>query len=147
MKKFIQALFSIFFVTSMALPADALENSVEEPKDTSEEQAIEPVMADDYHVAFLSGDFGLQFSRIPMTDQFATMVMFISNPDGKVVKGAQVVTTIIDQNGTQMMRRARPLKGGYLIDTAHLAPGPYRLEAEIITNGQLLTDEFLFQKT
>jgi hypothetical protein len=44
------------------------------------------------------------------------------------------------------MRRARPLKGGYLIDTAYLAPGPYRLEAEIITDGQLLTDEFLFRK-
>jgi hypothetical protein len=81
-----------------------------------------------------------------MADQFATLVMFISNPDGKIVKDAQVVTTIIDQNGGQVMRRARPLKGGYLIDTAHLTPGPYRLEAEIVTNGCLLTDEFLFQK-
>jgi hypothetical protein len=146
MKKFIQALCSVFFVTTMALPADALTNSTEELRDASEEQAVEPVIVDDYHVAFLSGDFGLQFSRIPMTDQFATMLMFISNPGGKVVKDAQVVTTIIDQNGAQLMRRARPLKGGYLIDTAYLAPGPYRLEAEIITDGQLLTDEFLFRK-
>ena len=151
MRKLIQALCSIFFVTTLTLPADALVNNAEEPNDNSDEQAIEqaiqPVRDDDYHVAFLSGDFGLQFTRTPMTDQFATMVMFISDPDGKVVKGAHVVTTIIDQNGAQLMRRARPLKGGYLIDTAHLAPGPYRLEAEIITNGQLLTDEFLFQKT
>ncbi len=146
MKKFIQALCSIFFVTTMAVPADALVNSAENLKETSEEHAVQSVSADDYHVAFLSGDFGLQFSRMPMTDQFATMLMFISNPDGKVVKDAQVVTTCIDQNGAQLMRRARPLKSGYLIDTAHLTPGPYRLEAEIITNGQLLTDEFLFLK-
>jgi hypothetical protein len=146
MKKLIQALCSVFFVTTMALPAGALANTAEEVKDSAEEQAVQSPEADDYHLAFLSGDFGLQFARTRMADQFATLVMFISNPDGKIVKDAQVVTTIIDQNGGQVMRRARPLKGGYLIDTAHLTPGPYRLEAEIVTNGCLLTDEFLFQK-
>ncbi|MGK2945856.1 MAG: hypothetical protein ACSLFC_14095 [Desulfuromonadales bacterium] len=146
MKKLIQALCSVFFVTAMVLPSDALANSAEEYKETSEEQAVQTGKADDYHLAFLSGDFGLQFNRTQMTDQFETLVMFISNPDGKVVKDAQVITTVIDQNGTQLMRRARPLKGGYLIDTAHLAPGPYRLEAEIVTNGWLLTDQFIFQK-
>jgi len=146
MKKMVQALCSVFFITTMALPADVLASGVEGIKDTTEELAVQSTEADDYHLAFLSGDFGLQFARTRLSDQFATMLMFISNPDGKIVKDAQVVTTTIDQNGGQLMRRARPLKGGYLIDTAHLAPGPYRMEAEIVTSGCLLTDEFLFQK-
>lgn len=146
MTKLIQAICSIFFVTSLIMPVDVLADTTEECKDIAEEQAVEAIESNDYHLAFLSRDFDLQFSRPLMADQFATLVMFISNPDGKVVRDAQVVATTIDQNGGQLMRRAQPLKGGYLIDTAHLPPGPYRLEVEIITNGQLLTDELLFQK-
>jgi len=74
------------------------------------------------------------------------MVMFISDPRGKIVKDAQVVTTVIDYAGRQLMQRALPMKGGYLIDTMQLPPGDYRLEAEIVTSGRLLTDEFVFQK-
>ena len=72
--------------------------------------------------------------------------MFLSDPDGKIVKNAQVVTTIVDQNGVQQMRRAKPLKGGYLVNTVYLTPGQCRLEAEVVVDGWLLTDEFQFQR-
>lgn len=146
MKKVIQAICSVFFVTTLSLPVDVLANNAEEFQEAIKEQSVETTESDDYHLAFLSGDVDLQFSRSRMADQFDTLVMFISNPNGKVVKDAQVVTTIIDQNGDQLMRRARPLKGGYLIDTAHLTSGPYRLEVEVVKDGWLLTDEFFFQK-
>jgi len=147
MKKILQALCSVCFVTTMALPADALANNVEELNDATEEQVTQTAEPDDYHLAFLSGDFCLEFSHAPVANPFPAMVMYVTNPEGKIIKDAQIVTTTIDQNGAQLMARARRMKGGYLIDTAHLQPGPYRLEMEIITDGRLLTDALLFQKT
>jgi hypothetical protein len=38
------------------------------------------------------------------------------------------------------------LKGGYMIAIDHLSTGQYRVEAEIVTKDQLLTDEFRFNK-
>ena len=82
-----------------------------------------------------------------MSGQPEPMLIFITNPEGEIVKDAHVVTSIIGQNGFQVMRRARLFKGAYLIDTARLTPGNYRLEAEVVTSGWLLTDEFSFQYT
>jgi hypothetical protein len=146
MKKISKALFSVFFATAVAFPATAMADSTQELDNTAEEGAIQACEDDHYNRAFLTGDFGLQFSRTSLSDQSGSLIMFLSGPDGKIVKDAQVVTTIIEPFGAQQMQRARPLKGGYLVDTAHLAPGQYRLEAEIITHGWLLTDEFHFQK-
>ena len=146
MKKVIKAVCSALCVTAMALPAATLANPVNEAEDSIEDAAIEQDLSGDYHLAFVTGDFGLQFALTDMNQPLGAMVMFISDPRGKIVKNAQVVTTVIDHAGRQMMQRARPMKGGYLIDTMHFPPGHYRLEAEIATNGWLLTDEFAFQK-
>ncbi len=145
MKKISKALFSVFFATTMALPATVMADPAQEFDSTAEEEVNQLSEDENYNLAFLTGDFSMQFSRAGMTDQYGTLVMFLSGPDGKIVKDAQVVTTIIAQDGAQQMLRARPLKGGYMVDTAHLAAGQYRLETEIITNGWLLTDEFHFQ--
>ena len=146
MKKLSKAVCSVLFATSMALPANALANPNPEFDDAAEEQVAQPCEDDQYNMAFLTGDFDMYYAKAGMTDQIGTMVMFLSGPDGKIIKDAQVVTTIIAANGTQQMRRARATKGGYLIDTANLSPGQYRLEAEIITAGRLLTDEIHFRK-
>lgn len=146
MKKLSKAVCSVLFATTMAFPANALANPTREVDDAAEEQISRSFEDEHYNLAFLTGDFDLHYSKAGMTDQIGTMVMFLSGPDGKIVKDAQVVTTIIGENGAQQMRRARPTKGGYLIDTAQLSPGRYRLEAEVITAGHLLTDEIHFQK-
>lgn len=146
MKKLSKAVCSVLFATSMALPANALANPNPEFDEATEEQVAQPCEDDQYNTAFLTGDFDMYYAKAEMTDQIGTMVMFLSGPDGKIIKDAQVVTTIIASNGTQQMRRARPTKGGYIIETAHLSPGQYRLEAEIITAGRLLTDEIHFRK-
>ena len=146
MKKLSKAVCSVLFATTMAFPGNALANPDQEFDDNAEEQVSQPFEEDHYSMAFLTGDFDLHYSKAGMTDQIGTMVMFLTGPDGKIVKDAQVVTTIVAGNGVQQMRRARPVKGGYQIDTAHLPPGPYRLEAEIITSGRLLTDEIYFRK-
>jgi hypothetical protein len=148
MKKVFTALCSLLFASTLAMPADTLasSNSVQEFDDAEEEPVAEPSGSDNYNLAFVSGDFALHLSRTGGADQAETLLMFLSAPDGRIVRNAQVVTTTIDQNGFQQMQRAMPLKGGYLVDTAHLASGPYRLEAEVITDGWLLADEFHFQK-
>lgn len=146
MKKLSKAVCSVLFATTMAFPANALANPNQEFDDAAEESVSQPLEEDLYNMAFLTGDFGLHYSKAGITDQIGTMVMFLSGPDGKIVKDAQVITTIVAQDGTQQMHRARPMKGGYFIETAHLSPGQYRLEAEIITAGRLLTDEIYFQK-
>jgi len=146
MKKIIQALCSLFFVSTMVLPADAAVNLAEEYDDPGGESAVEPSTPDKYQMAFLTGDFGLIYAGPEDTKHPESLVMFINKPDGDIIKDAQVVTTIIDQSGSQVMRRALPFKGGFLVFTDYLQPGPYRLEAEIIADGLLLTDEFHFQK-
>jgi hypothetical protein len=146
MKKVIKAVCSALCVTAMALPASALANPANELEDNIEEATVQQDQLDDYHLAFVTGDFGLQFAMTDPNQPLGAMVMFISDPKGKIVKNAQVVTTVIDQAGRQVMQRALPMKGGYLVDTMHLPPGYYRLEAEIVAGGQLLTDEFTFQK-
>ncbi len=146
MKRIFKGLCSLFFATTIAFPASAMATFVEEFDDVAEEQVIQSSEPDNYKLAFLTGDFGLHFSNMGSIDQSGTLVMFLSDPNGRIIKNAQVITTIIDQNGTQQMYRANPMKGGYLVNTTHLIEGPYRLEAEIVTNGWLLTDEFYFQK-
>jgi hypothetical protein len=146
MKKVIKAVCSALCVTAMAMPASALASSVNELEDNIEDSTVQQDQSDDYNLAFVTGDFGLQFAVTDPNQPLGAMVMFISDHKGKIVKDAQVVTTVIDHAGGQMMQRARPLKGGYLIDTMHLPPGHYRLETEIVTNSRLLTDEFVFQK-
>ena len=147
MKKLLKALFSVLFATTMVLPVEALANPVQEFDEIVEECEAQPSESDNYSLTFLKGDFSSQLAKIDTKDQPEYLVIFISDPDRKIVKNAQVVTTIIDQNGSQMMRRARAFKGGYLIDTGQLTSGQYRVEAEIVTNGWLLTDEFNLQQT
>ena len=147
MKKLIRALCSLFFVTTMVLPADAaVNNPADEPDDPGGELAVEPSSPDNFQMAFFSGDFGQSISGVKKASQPQNLFMFINTPGGEIVRDARVVTTIIDQNGRQEMRRAAPYRGGFLVSTDHLQPGAYRLEAEIITDGWLLTDEFHFQK-
>jgi len=114
--------------------------------DADEEQVNLTPEADNFNQAFLAGGFELLLFKTGFTGQLGTMVMVLGDNDGEIVNDAQIVTTIIGQSGAQQMRRARPRKGGYLIDTEHLQSGRYRLEVEIVTEGWLLTNEFYFHK-
>jgi hypothetical protein len=91
-------------------------------------------------------DLGLQEASMEAGEPVNTFHLFITGSDGKIIKNAQVITTIIDQQGNQQASRALPFKGGYLVAIDHLAAGSYSVEAEIVTKGQLLTDQFRFNK-
>lgn len=146
MKKVIKAVCSALCVTTMAMPAPALAGPDQETEDLVEDVVTQPDQLSNYQLAFVTGDYGMQFAITGPSQPFGAMVMFISDPNGRMVKDALVVTTIIDRDGRQMMQRASTRKGGYLIDTMQLPPGHYRMEAEIATNGHFLTDAFAFQK-
>ena len=147
MKKLIQVLCSIFFATTISLPADALATSVEEFDDEIEGNTAQYSDPDSYHLALVTGDFGLQLAGNSATRHSSTPMIFISDPAGRMVVDAQVVTTIIEPNGDQVMNRAWPFKSGYMLSTNYLPPGRYLVEAEIVTNGWLLTDAFIYVKT
>ena len=147
MKNFFKTLLSIFCAMTVAAPTAVLATTGQEFEEISEECEARSADADEYSLTFLNADFGLSQDRTDIRDQAESLVIFIADPYGKIVKDAQVVTTIVGPRGSQLMRRAHPYKGGYVINTQALASGKYRLEAEIITNGSLLTDEFNFWRT
>jgi len=144
MKRLIQVLCSVLFATNMSFPVDAFANSVEDLNDSVDEQVSRFSADDSYHMALVAGDFGVQHPRTSRTGQTGSPLIFVHDANGRVVKDAQVVTTIIAPDGTQAMSRAWPYNGGYLVFTNHLLPGRYRVETEVVTDGMLLTREFIF---
>ena len=150
MKILLKLLSSACCVLSITLPNDVLATPLEDLLANLNEPADQPAekigKARDFHLAFVTGDFGLQTVSMEAGEPISTLILFISGTDGKIIKDAQVITTIIDQEGRQQMHRARPFKGGYMIPVDHLPSGQFRAEAEIVIDGQLLTDEFRFSK-
>lgn len=130
----------------MLFMANTFFSSIEEFGNANEKRVSPLFKSDNFNLTLLTGGFSLLLFKTGFLDQLGTLVMFLGDPDGEIVKDAQIITTIIDQSGTQQIRRARPLNGGYQIKTADLKSGQYRLEVEIVTYGWLLTDEFYFQK-
>lgn len=147
MKNFFKTLLSIFCAMSVSAPTTVLANTDQEFEEVSEERETRPAAADDYSLTFLNADFALSRDRSDIRDQAESLIIFVADPLGKIVKDAQVVTTIVGPHEDQLMRRAHPYKGGYMINTKTLTPGMYRVEKEIATNGWLLTDEFNFLRT
>jgi hypothetical protein len=150
MKKSHKFLGLAFCILCIALAGNVLATSSEESLDNLEEQAAQPTETNDSEkdcqLFLVVRDFVLQEASMEAGEPIDTLHLFITGPDGKIIKNAQLVTTIIDQQGNQQSNRALPFKGGYLLAIDHLPTGQYRVEAEIVTKGQLLTDEFRFNK-
>ena len=153
MKKLIKSLCSVFCFVNMALPVIAQpligEDILESIDGQSEPKAEKQERKDGYHLALMTGDFSLQLVGLNAHSKnpVGTLMLFVSNPEGRIVKDAQVITTIIDSFGNQQMNRACPCKGGYVIGIEHLLAGYCRVETEIAAGGRLLTDEFTFFKS
>ena len=139
-------MLSIFFALTLTSPAEALTNAPLELEDECEKRESHACSPDLCQLLFLRANFGLSLDRNDVTDQGGALMMFVANQAGKIVRDAQVVTTILAEDGRQIMARAQAYKGGYLVDAWGLASGRYRLETEIITNGWLLTDELFFAR-
>ena len=151
MKKFFMFMCSAFCILSITLPCVALASPAEELLDNNlEEQADQPTGKNarhkEFHLAFVTADFGLQMVSMDAGPPISTMLLYLSGTGGNIIKDAQVITTIIDQQGSQQSSRALPYKGGYMIAIHHLPIGQYRVEAEVVTDCQLLTEEFRFNK-
>ena len=147
MKSIIKALLSVFVALTISSPIESNANPVLELNDVAEEEEARSTESDaeDYTIMFLQSDLGLSLGRKNVSDQAGFLMMFMTSPESKIVKDAQVVVTLISQTGEQTMSRARPHKGGYFIPTASLDPGRYRLETEIIADGWMLTDQLYFE--
>lgn len=135
---------------SIALVGNTLATPVGKSFENLEEQTDQPAAMNagekDCHLFFLKRDLGLQEASMEAGEPVNTFHLFITGADGKIIKNAQVITTIIDQQGSQQTSRALPFKGGYLIAIDQLTTGSYLVETEIVTKGQLLTEQFRFNK-
>ena len=100
----------------------------------------------DCSIFFVKDNLSVQMASLDPGEPVNTFHMFVTDHDGKIVKNAQVVTTIIDKAGSQQLSRAIPYKGGYILAIDHLATGEYLVEAEIIAKNQLMVDMFRFNK-
>lgn len=148
MKNIFRIICSLIFATSVTLPADVLATEIDEAEGEGQEIAAEAAMSDQYQLSLVVGDFGLLSQRENDLSFSDSPLIFVSDPAGKIVKNAQVVTTIVAADGSRKsMHRSWPFKGGYLIPTHGLAAGRYFVEAEIVTDGRLLTDLFILEKS
>lgn len=114
-------------IANMALPADAMPG-----RNTDDETIqVHDSDTDGYRLNFaLSGP------------NASILKLAVNRPDGSPVNDAQVVIALIDRQGRQYLTRAAANADGYQVSAAHSSWDIYRIEAEVITGGQLLTDHF-----
>ena len=150
MKKKVRIFCSAFCFLSVTLPGSVMATPLEAALDKFEDQAgfsaEEDSREKECHLAFVTEDFRLKSVSMQAGGAISTLLLYVSNKDGKIIKDAQVITTIIDQQGTQQSARARSYKYGYMVAIDHLPIGQYRVETEIVTGGQLFTEEFMISK-
>ena len=146
MTRRIRQFCSAFCLLGITLPGSVLANPngffFEEAKDFVAEKDLRA--DEECRLAYLTGEFKLVPVSLKAAEPVGTLVLYLSGRDGKIVKDAQVIATIIDERGNQQATRAQPYKYGYLVEIDHLPIGAYRVETEIVTAGQLFTEEFLF---
>jgi hypothetical protein len=119
-------------IANMALPAQAM------PEQTTDDDIRQ------LHVSISDG-YRLNFA-LEETSSTA-LKLTIHRSDGSLVKNAQVVIALIDHEDRHHLARADAGRDGYRVDTGPLAAELCRVEAEIITDGQLLTDHFRIDPT
>lgn len=150
MKKHLKTFGFVLCSLSLSLSGNALATKPEELQDYAEEQTDlferHNEESKDCHLFFLKNNLSLQAASMDAGDPINTFHLFVTGMDGKIIKNAQVVTNIIDENGNQQLSRALPFKGGYLLAIDHLVFGQYLVETEILIKGQLLTEMFRFNK-
>ncbi|WP_432822179.1 hypothetical protein [Trichloromonas sp.] len=122
----------IAYVASMALTADAMPARMAD---------------DDSREIHASTSEGYRLSYALAGTNETSLNLAVRHPDGSLVKNAQVVVTLIDRQGRHRLTRARVENNGYRVDTGPHAAELCRVETEIITGGQLLTDHFLINPT
>lgn len=127
---------------AFATTEETLSGSGERENQSCEEANYE----DDCQLFFLKSNLGIQEASLDAGSPVNTMHLFITGKEGKIVKNAQVVMTIIDEDGVHHLVRAIPSKGGYVLPIDHLRSGPYLVETEILTQGGILTKTFRFHK-
>ncbi|MBN1956757.1 MAG: hypothetical protein JXQ81_06955 [Desulfuromonadales bacterium] len=148
MKNIVRIICSLIFATSVSLPADVSATEIDETESEGQEIAAEAALADQYQLSLVVGEHGLLSQHENGLNFSDSPLIFVSDPRGKIVKDAQVVTTLVAVDGNRTnTRRAWPFRGGYLVPTHDLAAGRYFVEAEIVTDGRLLTDLFVLEKT
>ena len=146
MTKRVRLFCSAFCFLSITLPSSVIATPPVDLLEKFEEQAEEDSRESECRLAFVTEDFSLESVSMDAGGPIGTLLLYVSGKDGKIIKDAQVITTIIDQHGNQQADRAMPHKYGYLVAIDHLPLGQYRVEAEIVTGGQLFTEEFMFNK-
>jgi len=150
MRKPFMFLGLVFCFLSITLAGNVLAIRSEEMLGNREEQGDQATEKNDRdkdcRLFFVKSDLGVQEASLEAGEPIHILHLFVTDMDGKIIKNAQVVITIIDQQGNQQANRALPFKGGYILSIDQLATGQYLVETEIVTKGQLLAEVFRFNR-
>ncbi|BCR06296.1 hypothetical protein DESUT3_33650 [Desulfuromonas versatilis] len=74
--------------------------------------------------------------------QSKQLMLYITDPEGQRVRGAQVIFSLIEPQGHHQMARLDPWGGGYFGTIKLSGFGTFRIETELISDCQMLTDAF-----
>lgn len=143
MKKWPKVICSAFCFLNIALPGNVLATTFETNEDQTESVSQEEK---DHLLTFMTEDSRLRAVSLHAGTPINALHLYLADASGSIIKDAQLITTIIDQEGRYLASRATPYKCGYFVAIDQLPPGQYHVETEIITPGQLWTDEFTFNK-
>ena len=139
-----------FCALSITLAGNVLAVRSNEAIDNQDEQIDERKEkikdSKDCHLFLVKRDQSVQEASLEAGKPIDNFHLFVTDNDGKTIKNAQIVITIIDQCGNQQSSRALPFKGGYTLAVDYLSAGQYTVEAEIFAKCQLLTDMFKIVK-
>ncbi len=70
------------------------------------------------------------------------LVLFVADPEGEPVQDAQVIFTVIDPQGTNLLAEATPRNGGYALRLNGRSSSAIRIETVVVTSRQMLIDDF-----
>jgi len=147
MRKWTKLICSAFCFLNITLPGNVLATNLDDQIENSEDQTEQFSQEDKEHLlTFMTADSNLHEVSMQAGQPIESLHLFLADTSGKIIKDAQVITTLIDQDGNHKASRATPYKCGYFVATDQLPAGSYRVETEIVARGQLWTDEFVFNK-
>ncbi|BCR06297.1 hypothetical protein DESUT3_33660 [Desulfuromonas versatilis] len=72
------------------------------------------------------------------------LVLFVADPEGEPVEDAQVIFTVIDPQGTNLLAEATPRNGGYALRLNGRSSSTLRIETVVVKSRQMLLDDFHF---
>ncbi len=132
MKHFFNSLMALTAHAPWALPASAPRSPLETVPVS--DQAVRAFTNEGFLFTYL-----LESRHENLDPQ---LVLFVADPEGDPVQDAQVIFTVIDPQGANLLAEATPRNGGYALRLNGRSSSTLRIETVVVTSRQMLLDDF-----